>query len=74
MNPKTRKVTRITKSNPPVLDFRQTESDDGKHILFCRAVTGGTSSIWLMDSDGKNQRLLTTGVDRLGADHPRWIP
>ncbi len=67
-------VTRITQSDPPVWDFRQVESSDGKHILFCRAETGGTSGLWIMDSDGSNQRLLTHGVDNLGADHPRWIP
>ena len=67
-------MTRITKSDPPVWDFRQVESSDGEHILFCRAETGGTTGLWIMDSDGKNQRLLTWGVDDLGADHPRWIP
>jgi Tol biopolymer transport system component len=67
-------VQRITKSAPPVWDFRQVESTDGEHLLFCRAETGGTASIWRMDSNGENQRLLTTGIDNRGADHPRWIP
>ncbi len=74
MDPNTGKVERITQSKPPVWDFRQVESSDAENILFCRAETSGTSGIWIADSDGKNQRLLTKGVDNLGADHPRWIP
>ena len=66
-------VQRITQSSPPVWDFRQVESSDGKHLLFCRAETGDTPSIWVMDSDGKNQRKLTKGFDDLGADHPLWV-
>ncbi len=74
MNPKTREVIRLTTSYPPVWDFRQTESSDGKHILFCRTLTRETPGLWIMDSDGENQRLLTRGIDDLGVDHPRWIP
>ncbi len=74
MNPKTGVVQRITDSEPPVWDFRQVESSDGQHILFCRAKTGDAPALWMMDSKGKHQRILTQGVDDLGADHPRWIP
>ncbi len=74
MDPHTGTVKHLTHSDPPVWDFRNAESSDGKHILFCRAKTGGTAGLWIMDSDGSNQRLLTMGVDDLGADHPRWIP
>lgn len=74
MDPKTGEVDRITQSDPPVWDFRQAESSDGTHILFCRAETGETPGLWIVDADGTNERLLTKGVDELGADHPRWIP
>ncbi len=74
MDPHTGTIKRLTHSDPPVWDFRNAESSDGKHILFCRAKTGETSGLWIMDPDGSNQRLLTRGVDDLGADHPRWIP
>ncbi|MEN8230108.1 MAG: serine/threonine protein kinase [Bacteroidota bacterium] len=74
MDPHTGITKRLTQSDPPVWDFRNAESSDGEHILFCRAETGGSSGLWIMDSDGSNQRLLTRGVDNLGADHPRWIP
>jgi len=74
MNPKTGNIKRITKSDPPVWDFRHTESPDGKHILFCRAETGQAPAIWIMKSNGKKQKLLTKGLNDLGADHPRWIP
>ncbi len=53
--------------------FRQSESPDGKHILFCRAETGGSPAIGIVDADGSNTRELTKGLGDLGADHPRWI-
>ena len=73
MNPRDGSVVRLTHSDPPVWDFRQSESHDGKQILFCRAETGGVPAIWVADSNGQNARLLTKGLDERGADHPRWI-
>ena len=67
-------MTRLTQSDPPVWDFRASESPDGKRIIFCRAETGGPPAIWVMDSDGRNPRKLTSGIDDKGADHPRWLP
>lgn len=67
-------VTRLTQSEPPVWDFRQAPSPDGRYVLFCRAKTGEAPGLWICDSDGANPRLLTRGVDDLGADHPRWMP
>jgi len=67
-------VTRLTRSDPPVWDFRASESPDGRHVVFCRAETGGAPAIWRMDADGRNPRLLTRGLDNMGADHPRWLP
>jgi hypothetical protein len=26
-----------------------------------------------MDADGRHPRLLTSGLDGQGADHPRWV-
>ncbi len=73
INPRNGAVERLTRSEPPVWDFRQTESPGGKQLLFCRAETGGVPGIWIADSNGRNQRLLTKGLDDRGADHPRWI-
>jgi TolB protein len=73
LNPVDGSVTRLTHSEPPVWDFRASESPDGRHILFCRAETGGPPTIWVMGSNGQRQRLLTRMVDQ-GADHPRWLP
>jgi len=67
-------ITALTHSEPPVWDFRASESSDGKSIVFCRAENGGGSAIWVMDADGRNVRLLTRGFDDQGADHPRWLP
>lgn len=74
IDPKTGATTSLTHADPPVWDFRNAESTDGNHILFCRAETGGAPGLWICDADGGNQRLLTKGVNDLGADHPRWIP
>ena len=64
----------LTHSDPPIWDFRQSESPDSRQILFCRAETGAMPAIWVADADGGNQQMLTAGVDDLGADHPRWVP
>ena len=49
-------------------------SGDGRFVAFCRAKTGGLPAVWVMDADGRNQRLLSRGVENKGADHPRWLP
>ncbi|PYJ06602.1 MAG: serine/threonine protein kinase [Verrucomicrobia bacterium] len=67
-------VKRLTHSDPPVWDFRASESPDARHIVFCRARTGGSPAIWMMDADGRNPRELTRGLEDKGADHPRWLP
>ena len=41
-------------------------SPDGKRIAY-----GSEDRIWVMNSDGKNQRILTTIV---GDEHPTWSP
>jgi hypothetical protein len=73
LNPRDGSVMRLTHSDPPVWDFRASESPDGGRIVFCRAETGGVPAIWMMDADGARQRLLTRGLENKGADHPRWI-
>ena len=74
LDPKTGTITNLTPTDKPVWDFRASQSTDGKQIVFCRAATGEAPAIWVMDDDGKNARMITQGVDELGADHPRWIP
>jgi TolB protein len=74
LNPLDRTVVRLTQSDPPVWDFRASDSPDGRHIVFCRAETGAAPTIWRMDSNGRNACLLTRGFDDNGADHPRWLP
>jgi Tol biopolymer transport system component len=74
LNPRSGALTVLTRSTPPVWDFRASESPDASSIVFCRAETGGVPAIWLMDADGRNPRLLTRGLDDKGADHPRWLP
>ena len=74
IDPQDGSAVRLTRSAPPVWDFRQSESPDGRQLLFCRAETGAAPAIWVADADGQNQRMLTKGLDERGADHPRWMP
>jgi Tol biopolymer transport system component len=73
LDPSNGHVTRLTHNEPPVWDFRSSESPDGRQIVFCRAATGSPPAIWVMDPDGANQRLVTRGLENRGADHPRWL-
>lgn len=72
LDPETGKAEILGSVGAGTWDFRASESPDGEHIVFCRAATGGAPAIWVMDRSGKNQRLLTRGINDLGADHPRW--
>ena len=74
LDPRDASVTALTHCDPPLWDFRASESPDGQQIAFCRAATGETPAVWVMDSDGKNARRLTAGLEDSGADHPRWLP
>ena len=74
LDPRDGTTVRLTRSKIPVWDFRASESSDGKQIVFCRATTGGSPEIWVMDSAGHHAKRLTRGLDNKGADHPRWLP
>jgi TolB protein len=74
LDPETRKITELTPTRPATWDFRASQSSDGKEVVFCRAETGGSPVIWVMDSGGKNPRQLTKGISDKGVDHPRWLP
>ncbi|MBT3345349.1 MAG: serine/threonine protein kinase [Gemmatimonadetes bacterium] len=64
----------LTPAAEGIWDFRQSMSPDGAQLLFCRAPTGDSPTIWVADAGGQNARPLAKGRDELGADHPRWIP
>ncbi len=74
LDPDRGSIEPVTPQQDGVWDFRASQSTDGQQIAFCRAATGEPAAIWVMDSDGQNARLITRGIDDLGADHPRWIP
>jgi TolB protein len=74
IEPRDGAVTRLTHSEPPVWDFRQSPSPDGRRVVFCRAATGGSPAIWVMAADGQDPQEITRGIDDRGADHPRWLP
>jgi len=64
----------LTHSDPPVWDFRASESPDGKQMVFCRAAVGEAPAIWVAAANGQHPRKITQGVQTRGADHPRWLP
>ncbi len=74
IDPKDGAVTKVTQPGEGVWDFRQSDSSDGRLIIFCRAKTGDSPAVWVMNADGTNQRELSKGLDNRGADHPRWVP
>jgi Tol biopolymer transport system component len=74
LDPRDHSLTRLTHSEPAVWDFRESESSDGRWIVFCRAATGDVPAVWVMDADGRNPRQITKGPDDCGVDHPRWLP
>jgi TolB protein len=73
LDPRDNSCEPLTRNADAVWDFRAVESPDGKHIAFCRAATGETPALWVMDSDGRNPRQLTRGWQDGGADHPQWL-
>jgi TolB protein len=74
LDPRTGGAVRLTRSEPQAWDFRPGESPDARHIVFCRAATGGSPALWMLDAGGGEPRELTRGLDGRGADHPRWLP
>ena len=63
----------LTSPGEQVWDFRAEWSPDGTRIAFCRSKTGEPSGLWVMNADGTDQHLLTTGPDGTGVDHPLWL-
>lgn len=74
LDPREGSIVELTPLESGVWDFRASQAPDGKQIAFCRAKTGETPAIWVMDSDGQNAHRLTGGFEDRGADHPRWLP
>ncbi len=74
LNPRTREITRLTHSEPSLWDFRAAECSSCKLIVFCRCAVGESPALWTINSDGSGERLLSHGLDKTGADHPRWLP
>jgi Tol biopolymer transport system component len=60
---------------PGTNDGAPAASPDGSQIAFLRVSSGGLSRVWLMSTDGSNQRQLTPD-DTTGGDvfRPAWSP
>ena len=66
------KITTLTQDTPPVWNWRPAWSPDGKHLVFTRAAAGETSSLWIIDADGKNLHKLCDGFEGKNVDFPSW--
>jgi Domain of Unknown Function (DUF1080) len=73
LDPDTGSCEVLTSNESGIWDFRAIASPDGKHIAFCRALTGKSPALHVMDTDGKNIRRLSSGWNDRGADHPKWL-
>ena len=67
-------ITPLTHQNPPQWEMYPDWSRDGKQLLFCRSAVGEAPAVWTISSNGRNERMLTRGIDNQGATHPHWIP
>ena len=74
LDPKTRETQALTPPTPGIWDFRGSQSQDGREIVFCRAATGEQPTLFVMSSSGGHPREITRGMDNEGLDHPRWLP
>ncbi len=73
LDPASGAMQALTHGDTGVWDFRASAAPDTGQIVFCRAKVGDAPAIWVMDDDGRNPRMITRGIDDLGADHPRWV-
>jgi Tol biopolymer transport system component len=73
LNPFTGELNEITPFEEQCWDFRATSSEDGQKIVFTRARVNQVSELWVVDSDGRNPRFLTRGLEQKGADFGRWL-
>lgn len=64
----------LTPLSEGIWDFRSSVSPDGAQLIFCRAATDASPSIWVADGEGGSAREVTRGLDAEGADHPRFLP
>ncbi|MDP2982776.1 MAG: serine/threonine protein kinase [Candidatus Latescibacter sp.] len=74
LDPFSGSITRLTRPEQHSWDCYPAWSPDGKEMAFSRARDGEAPGIWIMDSDGGNQRFLTRGEEDRGARYPRYIP
>lgn len=72
LDPFSGEVTRLTAHDPPLWEMYASFSLDGKQILYSQAAVGEQPGLWVMNSDGSDQRLLTRGYKDCGG-RGRWL-
>lgn len=73
LHPENGKVIELTERKEGRWDYRAARSPEGTSLLFTRIESGNPRELWIMDSDGSNQRKLTDGYQDKGADFGRWF-
>lgn len=74
LDPATGRIHDLTVATPGVWDFRASASPDGHWAAFCRARTGESPALCVIESSGAGLRVITKGIDDKGVDHPQWLP
>ncbi len=67
INPFTGEVVELTNKEEGKWEHHASYTQDGSQIVYGKACVGKDNELWIMDKDGKNQRLLTQGFDGSGA-------
>jgi hypothetical protein len=67
INPFTGDVVELTKKEEGKWEHHASYTQDGSHIVYGKAYVSKDSELWIMQQDGRSQRLLTKGIDNRGA-------
>jgi TolB protein len=67
LNPFTGQVVELTAAEEGKWEHHACYTPDGSQIVYGKAWVGQDTELWIMDRDGRNQRLLTRGVEKKGA-------
>jgi TolB protein len=66
INPFTYEIKELTEKQEGKWECHACYSQGGTHIIYRRSHVGNGSELWIMEKDGKNQRLLTKGYENKG--------
>ena len=68
IDPVTRKVTELTPAEESIWVHHASWSRDGRQIVYTRGRWGYPAELWITNSDGSGQRMLSKGYKQRGVD------